>query len=145
MFLSNEQIKQAIADRLGVDVADLSPAIARQVPDHHKAAYQEVLGRLLRRGFSREQIDAWDRGGELEKAQAIYFCLVGISSTEAYDLSAAKLIDRRADLDSVQVFVRGEWVKPGTGAVGPGTVNHGTVGGSGACPLTPDNPRDIRW
>jgi hypothetical protein len=96
------------------------------------SAYQEVCGQLLVRGFLIAQIDAWDRLLEFVSDQMLFFSLVRGGVLEAFSSEYLKLIDRREELKTVQVFVSGVYVNPDVGASGPGQVGSGTAVGTGA-------------
>ncbi len=124
-FLTDTQVKQAVADFLKVDVTQL-PAYftgsGRVIEDAHVAAYQEIKGRLLARGFTAAQVDLWDRGAEFEKHLTIYWATINGGGTTAMDDRFLKQYDRRNDLNSVLVSVLGVFITPGDT---PGTIGIG--------------------
>ncbi len=145
MFLSDAQIKTSLAAHLKQDADDLDmnvwgPILGRA----HQAAYQEILGKLLARSFTIDQINSFDSGAFYEESITLFFLAARGSFGESYDLTAAKLLDKRADLVTCQVFIGGKWVKPLEGASGPGTVNTGPQKTSG-CSTFGDSVSDIRW
>ncbi len=124
-FLTDTQVKQAVADFLKVDVADLPTywtGATRVIEDAHVAAYQEIQGRLLARGFTTAQVVLWDRGAEFEKHLTIYWSLINGGGTTAMDDRFVKMYDRRNDLNSVLVSVSGVFITPGDT---PGTIEIG--------------------
>ncbi len=145
MFLSDAQIKAQIAAHLSQAEADLDDVkwgpIIQQA---HQAAYRAIRGALLLRGFTQAQVDAFDDGAFYERTLSLFFAGISGSFGEAYDLTAIKAMDLRRDLEGCQVFISGEWVRPGTGAAGPGTVNTGQQRTSG-CSTFGDSAEDIKW
>ncbi len=122
MFLTDSQCMQAVADLLKYDISALPGYWTSVVSQAHVAAYQEIQGRLLARGFTTAQVVLWDRGAEFERMLTIYWSLVNGGGTTAYDDRFIKQFDRRSDLDSVLVSVAGTWIIPGET---PGTVGTG--------------------
>lgn len=131
MYLTDAQTLQAVADSLKAGGVDALLATAPQWSninsEAHASAYQEIVGRLLNRGFTLAQIQGWDRGGEFELALTRFWALTNGGGLSAYDMDSVKLFDRRKDLDNVIVFVNGVFVNPT--AQQPGTVNFGTQAG----------------
>lgn len=150
MFLSDAQIKKSLAGVLRQSVDDLDPDVWDQtISDAHQAAFREVRGILLARGFTDQQISDFDDGQFFERRLSLFFLASMGSIAEGYDLTAAKLMDCRKDIAACQVFIRGVWVKPETAPTGPGTVNTGGPKpdncGRGGSSMVPSNPNEIRW
>lgn len=119
-------IKQRLADTLQKDVDTLEDWWEGIVTQARTFAYQEVVGRLMSRGYSRTQVDDWDRGAEFEGDLALWYCLVRGGAANAYDPRFIDMLDRRKELAAVAVFASGEHAsprdpQPGSGpAVGTG-------------------------
>lgn len=130
---------------------DVQPPLLGLLAPCQAAAYQEIVGTLLERGFTKEQIDQWDRGPEFELDLTAMWVLTKGGALEAFsDLYLARL-DRRKELKTVQVFVNGQWIRPDTAPLGPGVVSYGepdwaAQGGVFNWP-SPDevSTRPIRW
>lgn len=115
------ELLTALSDRLKSTSAIELPAYwaGTIVPQAVTAGYQDVLGALLARGFSKAQVDAWDRLGEFHLSQALYWALVnGGATLDQAHPDALKALDRREDLKSVLVFANGVWVQPPAGNPG---------------------------
>lgn len=125
MFTSDVVILQDVADALKLaSVNDLPAYWSGVVSRTHRAAYQEIVGALVMRGFTKTQVDAWDRGEEFERQIALYFCFTSPQGAGQFDLNAVKVWDRREELKSVQVYDLGVAVSP---TQEPGTVGVGDV------------------
>ena len=113
-FITNNQLLQAIADRLKLASTSELPAYWSSTigPDANTAAYQEIVGQLLARGYSKSQVDAWDRGAEFQKSIGLFFALSNAGVYAGYDPETIENLDRREELERVIVTVSGEWVKP---------------------------------
>ncbi len=129
MFNTLAYCLQATADLLKFkDVATMTssaPYWTDIITDAQTSAYQEIEGRLFKRGFILAQIVAWDRGAEFELSIMKYLSLVnggGLSGN--YDDRFIKMLDRRRELDDVMVSVAGVYIVPGQSQ--PGTINFGT-------------------
>ncbi len=131
MFLTDANILQSVADLLKQPVANLPAQLGtlaspgNVITEAHAAAYNEVVGRLLRRGFTLAQITAWDQGIFYERMISLYFVLINTAGTLGYDDRWVKQYDRRADLDTVLVSSANVVEDPaGTaGTVGVGTMD----------------------
>ncbi len=131
MFLTDANILQSVADLLKQPVANLPTQLGtlaspgNVITEAHAAAYNEVVGRLLRRGFTLAQITAWDQGIFYERMISLYFVLINTAGTMGYDDRWVKQYDRRADLDTVLVSSANVVEDPaGTaGTVGVGTMD----------------------
>ena len=124
-FLRDVDLLANLADRLKLGGAAELPDYwaSTIVPQANQSAYQEILGRLLRRGFTKAQIDLWDRGREFQQSLGVYFALVNGGAYQGYDTLTIDRLDRRCELDTVLVFVAGVWVIPPAG--NPGLVTTG--------------------
>lgn len=94
------------------------------------AAYQEVLGSLLQRGFTRAQVDAWDRRVEFQRDLMVYWALTDGGALESFSDLFVRAKDRRKDLLTVQVFAGGVYVNPLAGVGGPGVCSYGASEGA---------------
>jgi hypothetical protein len=129
--LSDQEAAGVVADALKKSLSDLESYWASIAARANVSAYQEVLGSLLARGFTLAQADAWDRLLEFVSDQMLFFSLVRGGVLEAFSSEYLKLIDRREELKTVQVFVSGVYVNPDAGSSGPGQVGQGTAVGTG--------------
>ncbi len=114
VFISSFVLQQAVADRLKLAGVSTLPDhyLTSILPDALNGSYQEILGRLMARGFTKEQVDSFDRGAEFQRAIGIYLALVNGGVYAGMDPETMKCLDRRKELDSVLVFNAGIWIKP---------------------------------
>ncbi len=113
-FTKDDQIMKRLAGLLKQTVDGMEEYWGTIVTDSRTAAYNEILSRLLARGFTPAQIASWDRGPEFEKDIALYWCLVKgeAAPTERPDDTLLEKLDRRDDLDDVLVTVGGILIDP---------------------------------
>lgn len=126
MFNTAQYCIQALADLLKQNVDNLlanAPYWQDIVPDAQVSAYNEIVSHLVNRGFTIDQINAWDRGAEFELSLMKFWALVNGGAAQSYDDKFIKALDRRKDLDTVAVFVGGVFVSPGQTQAG--TINFG--------------------
>lgn len=139
-FNTTAQITTALAAVLKQAEADLATYYTRSgglIAQGLNAAYYEVIGRLLRRGFRlNEDVLLFDRAAEFEKDIAVFWILMRSGAYSGMDQNTLKEFDRREELDSVFVFVNGVWREPAMGM--PGTV---TTSG----PLAQDPKGVFNW
>ncbi len=123
-FITDTQARQAVADALKVELASLPDYWTNLVSEANIAAYGEIQGCLIGRGYTQAQVDSWDRGAEFQKQLAVFWSLTRGGGLAGYDDRFIKLFDRRKDLLSVQVFSAGVFVPPGSA---PGLVRSGQI------------------
>lgn len=134
-FLSDASILQSVADLLHQNAADLTPQLGtlaepgNVITEGHAAAYNEIVGRLLNRGYTLAQITSWDQGVFYERQISLYFVLINVAGTFGYSDLWVKQYDRRKDLDTVLISVAGAFIQPVEG--NPGTCILGTESTSG--------------
>ncbi len=114
MFITNAVLTQAIADRLKLanGISDLQNWSASIIVNALTASYQEILGRLMRRGFTQAQADSFDRGAEFQTDLGVYYFWTRTGIYGGNDPKAVEALDRRKELNSVFVFNLGVWVNP---------------------------------
>lgn len=147
MFTTDAVVKTDVAAALKLaSVSDLPDWWDDVIERCHTSAYQEIVGQLLQRGFSKAQVDAWDRGVEFERHLSLYFVFTSPQGHGSFDTNAVKLWDRREDLKSALVYASGAWTNPGES---PGTVGNGrmseSVGVFNPIGADDDNPNPMDW
>ncbi len=148
MFLTDDQCLQSVADMLKTAKASLPAYWSSVVSEAHAGAYNEIVGRLLRRGFTLAQITAWDRGAEFERQLTLFWALTNGGGLNSYDDKFIKTFDRRKDLDDVQFSIANVFINP-VASDGPGQVGIGSEDTSNDLfSLDPDDVRrghPTRW
>ena len=107
MFLTVDQMKQAIADTLKVDLSALEAYWTNLATECNRSGYLDVRGALLKRGFLAAQVDAWDRGAEFQRDIGLYWAFVRGVGLHNYDQSFIDKLDRRKELETVMVEIDG--------------------------------------
>lgn len=126
MFLTNAQLKSKVAAALKQTPAGLDSYWDDIIRDANVAAYQDIVGGMLARGFTKAQIDDWDRGAEFQGLIGTFHALTIGGALDSFSDAQINKMDRRGDLKTVQVFISGEWVKPTNTASGPGMCGSGS-------------------
>ena len=83
------------------------------ITDANNSAWEDIREKLGRRGFTETQIDTWDRSEEFNKDIGLYWCLVKGGVGHNYDDRFIRQLDRRAELETIQVTIAGAVVQPG--------------------------------
>lgn len=92
-----------------------APRWDRHCADASAAAYQDIRGALLARGFTDDQINAWDRLEEFSRALGTYWALyAGMGLQGGYD-DRFEQFDRRAELATIPVTIDGALQLPALG------------------------------
>lgn len=130
MFITDAILKQAVADVLKrKGTTPLQAYWDRIVPRANKAAYDEIVGALLNRGFSLAAITSWSRAAEFQESIGLYWC--GVYGAAHFQEDEGELFtewDRREELKTVPIVVDGVLQTPTaseTGPVGSGRMETG--------------------
>jgi hypothetical protein len=114
--LSDNDVAAMVAAVFKVATASLpsyyTTATTGLVPRGHTAGYQTVVGALLERGFTKAQVDAWDRLAEFEGDLSLWYILSDAGSYRQVAQKTLDRLDRRKELESVVLFVASVPVKP---------------------------------
>jgi len=121
MFFTADDLQEAVSKLLqkGVLAEFWKPICDAS----NQSAYWEIVGRLSARGYSRTQIDAWDRGQEFQRSIGLFWALnhpAAIAPADEYGRDNLKYFDRRdelsgnasAGIEAVQVTIDGEFQSP---------------------------------
>lgn len=148
-FVTDAVVLGRVSDLLGVNVSNLPPKWQTLVQNSNTSAYQEILGRLITRGYTPAQINAWDRGAEFQTDLALFWTLTKGGGLANYSDVFLKALDRRKDLDTVILFVGQQWKATGDT---PGTIGSGALDGSRdrfGVPIDPNDTKNLgqptRW
>jgi len=150
-FLTDVQAREVVANALKKESSSLENWWFGIVTRANVSGWQEVLGQLVKRGYTQAQVLAWDRGQEFQSDCMLYRALVTGGALEGFSSEFIKAIDRRKELETVQVFINGDFVNPSVGTSGPGQVGSGPAVGVGRGSLFTWPPSDlntndeIRW
>jgi hypothetical protein len=113
-YCTDEEIKVKWTDVLlkHVDASALPDGADVSAADANQKACDEIHAKLQGRGYTKEQIDAWDRRREFNLDIAIYWCLNDYRGTEESD-GWIRPYDRRKELETVAVLIGRRRVAPG--------------------------------
>lgn len=111
--VSNEQLKTFFAAQLRLrgGKGDLVASYDVLVPVMNSRAYNQILAKLLAKGYSRANIDAWDELANTIKFQATYYLFHSGAQLQADDTWPEKfnILETLDDEDFV-LLVNGELV-----------------------------------
>lgn len=112
-FITTAELETEIAAALKLAAAaDLQTFWDTVIARVNVSAYQEIVGQLIRRGYTKAVIDTWDRGAEFQRDLGLYFAFTSPQGAGAFDTKTLAQWDRRKELETVIVFVSGAPVKP---------------------------------
>lgn len=107
-FITVDQLRQRLASMLRIDATDGSVDAASIwqtiLTDAVSWGYQEILGALAARGYSKSQIDAWPRGTEFNVSLGLFWSLTQGAGLHSYDDKFLNKLDRREELKAVVVL-----------------------------------------
>jgi hypothetical protein len=115
-FLTDTELKATIANILQQDPAAMPSFWDDIITNANNAAYQDIYTNLVRRGFTIAQVVSWDRGKEFQKDIGTYWALLRGGALGAFG-EGYKGLDRRKELEAVELTINGIWQQPG-GIVG---------------------------
>ena len=98
-ILSDNQLKQSLADILRVDVGDLPFAWESIVTAANSQAQADINAGLGALGFNAVQIAAWDRLAVYNRSIGLYHALTDGAILIDFDSEKLDRLDRRQDFD----------------------------------------------
>lgn len=126
-------VKQAVADGLKKDVADLKDYWVRIITRCVERGYADIKNYLIGRGYTMAQLDQWDDRVTYTFDQALFFCYVEGGGPEDQSERDIKRLDRLAWLlkekDGIAISIGGVMTPPGAPDPAAGM-------GCGSLPLT---------
>jgi hypothetical protein len=122
-WVTTEELKQAIADTLKIDVTTLQDYWDRIATDSVEEAIADIRAALMVRGFTGSQIETtWAESRPMSRRLALYWSLVKGGGLNAYDDKFVKDLDIRKDLPTMRLVDAG-----GAAIVPAGLVGHGVM------------------
>lgn len=88
------------------------------IPHANISAYHDIVSALLARGYTIDQIDAWDSRVDFNMDIGAYKCLVDGGCTKDFDETFILLKNRMLELLTLELIVDGEVVYPDVAIVG---------------------------
>jgi len=133
-FITTAQLTTALAATLNIAEASLpTKYTASIIAASNTAAYQQICAALVKRGYSKAQVDTWIQGAEFNTDIGLYWCLVKGNGLDVVDANAQATftrLDRRLELLDVELLDSNYEIISPEGA-------SSTVGG-GRCSTTSD-------
>lgn len=122
-FLTDEQLASFVKDHVAKGAgASLQANWTSIVSQANAAAYNEILAAFASRGFTKAQIDLWDRGAEFERDIGAWWALTHNAAlfTDTYNAASLAALDRRKELwgdpqnhmPPAPLLTDGVWVDP---------------------------------
>lgn len=115
-WISDADLKSALADMLGKTSASLVGKWTDIVTAANVAAANDIAQRLLARGYSAAQIDAWDYRAVFNRDIGLFWALVKGGGLADYSDVGINKLDRRKELDTLAVLIGGAVALPAVDA-----------------------------
>ena len=99
MFINDTDLTVAVQNTIQKN--DLDSWWEPIITAANSMAYNTIIDRLVQRGFSLNQINAWDRGAEFQRALGIFYALnhpAALQNTVDYSRKNLDAFDRREEL-----------------------------------------------
>lgn len=120
-WITNDQLKQSVADILKKDVATLAAYWTSFIASANQDAANDITSILMGKGFTQAQINAWDNRVTYNNDIALYLALVKGGALADYDQTTIDKLDRRKMLtEAGAIMINGEIVSPGGADTGAG-------------------------
>lgn len=86
----------------------------RLAPKASSAAYWGIVSAFVKRGYTKAQVDVWDRGAEFQYDLMTFWAIVkgGVVTPSDYRTELLKYLDRRAELETVPLTEDGVELDP---------------------------------
>ncbi|MCS7168209.1 MAG: hypothetical protein RMI91_04745 [Gemmatales bacterium] len=107
-----EQIRQIAAIVVHRDPDDWPQAWNLLIDHARFTAWQDIVGQLTARGYSRQQIEQWDNCAEFLRDLTLYWVLTIAAAFTTVPETVLRRLDRRRELKTVQLTVQGQCVTP---------------------------------
>lgn len=75
-FTSDTEVKAEVANSIHLEAASMDDTWDEIITSSRLAAYRQIVGHFLGLGFTKTQIDEWDRGADFELHLAQYAVLI---------------------------------------------------------------------
>lgn len=124
-WISDDQLKQKLADILQVDVADFDSIKSSTITDSNNAAWNDILSILVARGYTMAQVDAWDQRVVYNTDIAMFWAFVKGRLPIADGTMQVDKLDRRKELLEMVLLIGGVPVLPGPADAGNNAVSGG--------------------
>lgn len=125
-WITDQQLKDKLIAVLQKASLEVDAPWDEIIPDANKAAYDDIVEPLLKRGYTIDQIDSWDARTTYNIDIGLFWCLVKGGCTKDFDETFIMLLDRRAKLETLEIILDGEIVVPET-LTGSGTIKSGAM------------------
>jgi hypothetical protein len=140
LWVSDADLKSKLKDVLQKATFEAVTSWDSIISDSNLSAYNYIVSALLRRGYTMDQIDAWDSRTTYEIDIGLYWSLVKGGCTKDFDETFINALDRRLELLDLELVIGGEIVVPPVLPLGGGgSVQSGTMKNDNDlfCPPTP--------
>ncbi len=125
-FTTDAFIKTMVAAYIKENDQSLMPAWWDTIiTSSRRDAYNEIVGTLIGAGYSIDIINAWDRAAEFEEAIALFWALTKSGVAQSLEPKLLAKLDRRAELEEVDIAILGVLQYPSAGKIliGSGNTN----------------------
>lgn len=120
-WITDDYLRNLVAKSLKKDVADLADYWDEFVTSANTDAVADINSILQGKGFTPDQIDAWDNRVTYNRDIALYLALVKGGALAEYDQTTVDKLDRRKMLtDAGGIMINGAIVLPADATTGAG-------------------------
>lgn len=124
-LLNKTEAKSALANVLKTAVEDVPDYWDTIIADGIAFADGEIFSRLIARGYTSAQVNAWDHRKSYAKKLFLWSALVEGGGLAGFDDKFIERLDVRESLDTLTLAIGGEYVIPAQGGEGAGTASFG--------------------
>ena len=113
-WVQPSDLLQRVADALHVAVGSLITAYTRQATTAINNAYSDIRRRMVEKGYSDAQLDAWDDNARFNSDLALFWLLKEAAGLGGYDQEQVQAFDHRKELASpgFVIFINGAPTQP---------------------------------
>jgi len=112
-----DQIRQIAAMILRRDPADWPQSWDLLLDHTRQMAWQDILTSLTARGYSPQQIERWDNCAEFLRDLTLFWLLTLAAAFTQVSESLLRRLDRRQELQTVHLTLRGQCEAPTSPAI----------------------------
>lgn len=115
-WVTYDEMLRAVATLRHVNPGDICDPWPEAIREGNQAAADDIAQILMSRGYTAEQVNAWDQRKTYNRDVGLFWTIVKVGALEDFNDTQINKLDRRKELQTLLLLINGEPVTPGTTA-----------------------------